>query len=158
MKYVVFWDIKTPFIPHRRHTYGPPQTFTGIDVLLYMWVTFVPHKKHTYGPPPPVTGIAVLLYMWVTFVPYRKHTYMPPRSSRQCLVHTSFRCVRRLLVTANVVPSSLVLVTLIMEELRPSETWALTRATRHNIPEDGIPHSHRRENLKSYITLTGWTL
>jgi hypothetical protein len=27
----------------------------------------------------------------------------------------------------------------------------LTRATRRNSPEDGILHSHRRENLKSYI-------
>jgi hypothetical protein len=26
------------------------------------------------------------------------------------------------------------------------------------IPEDGIFHSDRRENLKSYIALTGWTL
>jgi hypothetical protein len=26
------------------------------------------------------------------------------------------------------------------------------------IPEDGILHSHRREHLKSYIALTGWTL
>jgi hypothetical protein len=26
------------------------------------------------------------------------------------------------------------------------------------IPEDGILHSHFRENLKSYIALTGWTL
>jgi hypothetical protein len=26
------------------------------------------------------------------------------------------------------------------------------------IPEDGIFNSHRRENLKSYIALTGWTL
>jgi hypothetical protein len=26
------------------------------------------------------------------------------------------------------------------------------------IPEDGILHSHRRENLRSYITLTGCTL
>jgi hypothetical protein len=26
------------------------------------------------------------------------------------------------------------------------------------IPEDGILHSHRRENLKSYIALTGWAL
>jgi hypothetical protein len=26
------------------------------------------------------------------------------------------------------------------------------------ILEDGILHSHRRENLKPYITLTGWTL
>jgi hypothetical protein len=25
-------------------------------------------------------------------------------------------------------------------------------------PEDGILHSHRRENLKSYIALTGWTV
>jgi hypothetical protein len=26
------------------------------------------------------------------------------------------------------------------------------------IPEDDILHSHRRENRKSYIALTGWTL
>jgi hypothetical protein len=26
------------------------------------------------------------------------------------------------------------------------------------IPEDYIPRSHLRENLKSYIALTGWTL
>jgi hypothetical protein len=26
------------------------------------------------------------------------------------------------------------------------------------IPEDDIHHSHRRDNLKSYIALTGWTL
>jgi hypothetical protein len=26
------------------------------------------------------------------------------------------------------------------------------------IPEDGILHSHRHENLKSYIALTGWAL
>jgi hypothetical protein len=32
-----------------------------------------------------------------------------------------------------------------------SETSVLTRATRRNNPEDNILHSHRRENLKSYI-------
>jgi hypothetical protein len=32
-----------------------------------------------------------------------------------------------------------------------SETLVLTRATRRNNPEDTILHSHRRENLKSYI-------
>jgi hypothetical protein len=26
------------------------------------------------------------------------------------------------------------------------------------IPEDCVLHSHRRENLKSYIALTGWAL
>jgi hypothetical protein len=35
---------------------------------------------------------------------------------------------------------------------------ALVRTDRRNIPEDAILHSHCRENLKSYIALTGWTL
>jgi hypothetical protein len=48
-------------------------------------------------------------------------------------------------------------VTLTIEKLRPSETSVLKRATRCNIPEDGVLHSHRRENLKSYIALSGWT-
>jgi hypothetical protein len=68
------------------------------------------------------------------------------------------RSVRRLLVTASVVPSSPILVTLMKEALSSSETSVLTRASRRNIPEDGILHSHSSENLKSYIALTGWTL
>jgi hypothetical protein len=43
-----------------------------------------------------------------------------------------------LLVTTNVVPSSPILVTLIMEALRSSETTILTRATLHNILEEVI--------------------
>jgi hypothetical protein len=62
------------------------------------------------------------------------------------------------MVTANVVPRSRIFVTLMMEALSSSDTSVLTRATWRKIPEDGILHSHRSENLKSYIALTGWAL
>jgi hypothetical protein len=55
--------------------------------------------------------------------------------------------VLQLLVTVNDVPSSPILVTLMMEEKRSSETVLLTRATQRNVPEDGILNSHTRENL-----------
>jgi hypothetical protein len=50
----------------------------------------------------------------------------------------------QLLVTTDVVPSSLMLSTAMMDEVRSSVTSFLTRATRRHIPEDGILHSYRR--------------
>jgi hypothetical protein len=57
-----------------------------------------------------------------------------------------FLSVGLLLGRAGVFPISSILVTLMKEALRSSETSILTRATRPNIPEDAIIHSHLREN------------
>jgi hypothetical protein len=56
------------------------------------------------------------------------------------LCEVFLRSVLQLLVTANVVPSSLILVTLMMEAIRSTETKVGIRATGHHIPEDGILH------------------
>jgi hypothetical protein len=45
-----------------------------------------------------------------------------------------------------------------MQTISSSETSAVTEAMRGHITEDGTSHSHRGENLKSYIALAGWTL
>jgi hypothetical protein len=44
-----------------------------------------------------------------------------------------------------------------MEALSSSETSVLARVMRRNIPEDGIPHSHHRGNLKSYKQIIGFS-
>jgi hypothetical protein len=52
-------------------------------------------------------------------------------------------------ICVNVVLSSQILFTLMMDVIHSSET-SVTRATWRNTQEDGIHHSHRHEILKSY--------
>jgi hypothetical protein len=80
---------------------------------------------------------------------------------RVALVRTD---ISELLVTTNV-PSSLILVTLMMEAIRSYETSVLTKDTQRHNPEGRILHSHRREILKSslensatlHLIFSSWT-
>jgi hypothetical protein len=66
-------------------------------------------------------------------------------------VTTNCNTLRRKIITADVVPSSLIFLTLMMMMMIVSETSVLERTTWHHVPEYGILQSHGRENLKSYI-------
>jgi hypothetical protein len=49
------------------------------------------------------------------------------------------------------VPTSPILVILMMEAISSSETSVIRRAARRNIPEHASLHSRSRKNLESYI-------
>jgi hypothetical protein len=59
--------------------------------------------------------------------------------------------VLQLLVTANILLNWGNLPALMLEAIRSSETSVIIKATRSHISENGLLHSHHRENLKSYI-------
>jgi hypothetical protein len=65
-------------------------------------------------------------------------TTLAVTSNRRTLRRNTKCILRFLLVTANVVPSSPIHVTVMMEAQSSSETSVLPRATRRKIPEDAI--------------------
>jgi hypothetical protein len=137
------WALRTASQPQSQYHDRPLRT--------PFWQTLSPFPHDSACPP-----LCTLLHSCPTIPAFVR--LLALNNVEECRLLGFLRSMRRLLLTANVVPTSPIIVTLMMEALRSSETSVLTRATLLNIPENCIVHSNRRENLKSYIALTGWAL
>jgi hypothetical protein len=76
--------------------------------------------------------------VWFLYEPKIRRNLPPPWKGDKNRWTRNNVCL--LILRANVVPSSTIFITLMTEALGFSETSVITRATRRNIPEDGILH------------------
>jgi hypothetical protein len=127
---IVFLDIRTQFVPHRKHITSSLQSSAVQCCVRFEVFTAVTTKNAVFWDVTPGGSCKNRRFGGT----YRLHHHL--------------RSVLPLLVTANLVPSSPILVTLMMEAIRYSEMSVVTRVTRRNIPEDGILYSHRPETSK----------
>jgi hypothetical protein len=75
----------------------------------------------------------------------------------RCVVHVSGECITSIIRETTIGELGTTLAVL-PTEASCGGFFLLARATRRTIPDDGILHSHRRENLTTYIALTGRAL
>jgi hypothetical protein len=130
MKNAVFWDIKAEFVPHRGHYVSA--TEPNRLMLCKIWGFHGGGYEECR-----LLGSHRVAFVWVEVSEERIASVI--RLTRivelatTLAVTTKLKTLRRNI--ANVVPSSPMLVSLIMETILSSEISVLTRATRHHVAE-----------------------